>query len=136
MAKAEHPPAREYNLLITPTFDEREMVYKTLVELKTKQQFSTFRYELSVDEQLTGKTLRLKVRGLTPPQRSLPGAGPARFSRKYDGLNGTCEVSVEGLDGKVNAFSVRISPKKVVLVKSPRSRFVDLVTDQTLWPND
>jgi len=122
------PDVREYRLLIAPRFDEREQKYKTLVLLETAKIFASFRYELSVKEERAPQQLRYTVLGLKTPQLSLPTAGHAQFSRTYEDLNGTFDVSVRGLDGNVNTFSVRIRPERVELLKSPQKRFVDFVT--------
>ncbi len=130
MTKAKRPPTFDYRLIVSTKFNEREQIYTTLVQLETTQQFSTFRYDLSVEETLGEKSLRLKILGLKTPQRSLPAAGPATFSREYDTLRGTCELSIQGLDGKVSTFSFRISQKRVSLVKGPKSTFVDVIVDR------
>jgi hypothetical protein len=130
MTKAKHPPTFDYRLIVAPTFKEHEQVYTTLVRLETTQLFSTFRYDLSVEEQLEKKKLRLNILGLKTPPRSLPAVGPATFSREYADLRGTFELSVQGLDGRVSTFLFRISPKRVSLVKSPRSTFVEVVVDR------
>ena len=136
MTTSKQPPPGEYCLTLAPRFSQREQTYKTLVRLETTQLFSTFRYDLSVKEEQTGKSLRLRVLGLKTPQRSLPASGPATFSREYVDMRGTYEVSVQGLDDKVNTFVFRISPKRISLVKSPRSPFVDVVVDPTLTETD
>jgi hypothetical protein len=121
------PGGPEYTLQIAPTFVEREQKYKTQFTLETTKLFASFRYDLSVKEQLEKKTLHYKILGLKPPELSLPAAGRAQFTRTYDGLRGTYEIVVEGLDGRVNTFSVKIAPTKIQLVKEPTTRFVDVI---------
>jgi hypothetical protein len=105
----------------------------TLLVLETVKTFATFRYELSVEEHLEGKDLTLSILGFRTPRLSLPAAGPARYEREYQNLRGTYAVTVKGIDGRASAFSVRIGPKKVEVLKAPRHPFVDLVTDQETW---
>jgi hypothetical protein len=136
MTKTRKPGQLEYRMLITPEFNEREQRYTTLVLLETTRLFASFRYELSVRESLRGKTIHYRILGLEAPRLSLPASGHARFVREYDDLRGTYEITVEGPDGNVNSFEVRISPKKVILTKTPDTQFIDVVVDKSLWtPN-
>ena len=130
-AKQQKPDEPEYRLRIGPTYVEREDKFKTLLILETTRLFSNFRYDLSVREEFDDKTLHFKVLGLKPPQLSLPAVGHAQFTRTFDNLRGTYEISIEGLDNKVNTFSVKFTPKKMQLVKSPTDPFVELIIEQS-----
>jgi hypothetical protein len=136
MAKTKKPRQLEYRMLITPEFNERGQRYTTLVLLETTRLFASFRYDLSVRESLHGKTIHYKILGLKAPPLSLPASGHARFVREYDDLRGRYEITVEGLDGNVNSFEVRISPKKVTLTKTPDTKFIDVVVDKSLWTSN
>ena len=127
------PQETEYRLLITPHLNERRQEPTTLVVLETTKSFATFRYELSVEERVAGKSLSFKILGLKAPQLSLPSAGHAEFVKEYDGLNGTYEISIEGLDGTVTSFTLRISPTHVHVLKSAPQRAVELITDRSVW---
>jgi len=133
MAKVKHLPTLDYRLLIAPTFNEREQRYKTLFKLETTQLFSTFTYDLSVREEHSGRAFRFTILGLKAPQLSLPRAGHAQFSREYDDLRGTYEITIKGLDGRTNSFWVRISDKKVALLKASPRRFVEVFVDKSHW---
>lgn len=123
----------EYRLLVAPHFAERTLHYVTRVILETTRTFATFRYELSVEENIDPGSITLSIIGFKTPHLTLPAAGPARFQKDYEGLKGTYTVIIEGIDGRVNSFSIRITPKKVELVKSPRTPFVQVVTDASRW---
>ena len=125
------PEEPEYLLRLAPTYVEQEQKHKTLLILETTKLFSNFRYDLSVREEFDKKTLHFKVLGLRPPQLSLPAVGHARFVREFDNLRGTYDIAIEGLDGRVNSFSVKFTPKKMQLLKSPTTPFVDIVIDQS-----
>ncbi len=127
------PQETEYRLLMTPHLNERKQEPTTLVVLETTKSFATFRYELSVEERLEGKTLSYKILGLKAPQLSLPSAGHAEFVREYDNLRGTYDVSIEGLDGNVASFTVRITSAAVQVLKTQPQRSVELITDRSLW---
>lgn len=133
MAKAKKGGAAEYRLLITPYFDERRQLQTTLFLLETVQYFASFQYELSVKHEVSGKAISIHVLGLNAPQLSLPAAGHASFEHHYDKLNGTYELTVKGIDGRVNVFSVKIDSKKVQLLGAPAEKFVEVVVDEKLW---
>src|SRR3990172_8668266 len=106
------PEIIEYRLFIMLQFLEREQRYTTMFVLQTTRVFSSFQYEISVKERLEGKAIHFKILGLRTPRLSLPAFGHARFSTEYEGLRGTYMVHVEGLDGTVNSFTVKITQKK------------------------
>jgi hypothetical protein len=133
MARQDHKEDSEYRLLITPQFNERGQKYTTLFLLETVKSFASFRYDLSVEETVDKKTIKYRVLGLKTPQLSLPATGHAQFMREYDNLKGTYQVVIEGLDGKVNSFSVRIAPQQVRLVSTPSQSFIRICTDRGAW---
>jgi hypothetical protein len=123
----------EYRLLIAPHFNEREQRYKTLFQLETTQLFSNFKYDLSVEEQIEGKHLYYSVLSLKTPLLSLPSSGRAQYTREYDDLRGTYEVTVAGLDGSTSSFTVRIAAERVTLVKKPSNGFIDVIVEEAHW---
>ena len=120
---------REYRLSITPRFSEGVQRWTTLFLLETTRQFASFRYDLAVREWVQGDTIRLAVTGLKTPHLSFPASGPARFQQEYDNLRGMYEIVIEGLDHKVNAFTVEMEEQSVRLVRQPANPFVEFVTD-------
>lgn len=123
----------EYRILITPQFDELRQKHTTLFLLETTKSFASFRYELSVQEQTEGKTIRYKVLGLKAPQLSLPESGHAQYTREYENLKGTYTVTVEGLDKRESTFAVRISLASVRITKPPTGALVEAFDDKKLW---
>jgi hypothetical protein len=122
----------EYRLLIAPHTNERTYRRTTLVVLETAQSFAAFRYELSVEEKIEGKSLTYRILGLRAPSLALPAAGRAAFRKEYSHLKGTYTFSVIGLDGAATECTVRISAEKVVVVKPPNGRSLSLITEQAL----
>jgi len=133
MAKAKKAPELEYRILITPQFNELRQIHTTLFLIETTKYFASFRYELSVSEQRTGKNLRYKVLGLKAPQLSLPAAGHAQFRREYEDLQGTYQVTIEGLDKRECTFTVSINSDRVRVTKVPTGEFVEVFDDTNLW---
>jgi hypothetical protein len=136
MSKRTASGSTEYRLLIVPKFDERRQITTTVFHLETAKYFASFRYELSVEVARSGNTIRFTILGLKAPDLSLPAAGHARFMQEFDGMKGIYEVIVEGLDGVVNTFSVRIAESSINILQSPPRTFVHLVTDPNAWPAD
>jgi hypothetical protein len=123
----------EYRLLITPKYKEREKKTVILAALRTVNEFTNFLYEIIVQDSVVDHTLHLKIHGLRAPKLTLPGMGPATFLKEYDDLNGTFNVIITKLDREENAFVVDISKEKVILEKSPKEKFVEIVTSEEDW---
>jgi hypothetical protein len=123
----------EYRLLLLPTLAERTQTIVTHLVLETTKAFASYRYELSVEERLEGRSLHLSVLGFRTPKLSLPGSGPARFEREYPHWRGTYQISITGIDGRTNEFSVRVGPKHIEVLKAPRQPFVQFFTETSSW---
>jgi hypothetical protein len=123
----------EYRLLITPRYKEREKCYVTLIALRTTTEFSSFHYEIIADPVLTGDTLRIPIRGLRAPHLSIPGSGPAVFSREYQGLSGRYTVIVQKLDKEEARFEVELGENSVNVIAAPEKSYIDIVTNESEW---
>ena len=123
----------EYRLLVMPTYKEREKRVVTLFGLRTINEFSSFHYEIIVETDVSGKTIRLDIHGLRAPQVTIPGSGPAVFRQEFPGLHGAYSLVVKKLDKLENTFSLSISDEKVTLKESPEKRFIDVVTIPEEW---
>jgi hypothetical protein len=128
--------AHEYRLLVAPHYDQRKQRNITRVVLETVKAFASFRYDLTVEEKVSSTTIAYKILGLSAPQLSLPAAGPARFVRDYDNLNGVYDLSVQGLDGKTSTVGIRIRPNDVKVVRPSAVTSVDVVTDELHWHHE
>jgi hypothetical protein len=129
MARRTSPPRADYRLLVTPRYDDRRRIWTTLFVLQTTRVFSTFRYDLSADMSVQGRTIAIRVLGLSTPDLSLPAAGSAEFRREVDGLRGTFAVSVSGLDGRTGTVSVRLAEKSARIVTQPDQEVLIATTD-------
>ncbi len=125
--------AVEYVLLMTPRYSERKRRTVTYVALRKVKEFKSFRYDIVVEHRLDGNTLYLDIRGLRPPELTLPGVGPAIFETEYDNLAGNYEVIITKLHKEVNRFHVRVSAENILAERSPRVRFIELVTRMEDW---
>jgi hypothetical protein len=133
MAKRKKAHAPDFRLLVAPHVNERTYRPTTLFVLETAQAFAAFRYELTVHEKFEGKAISLRVLGLKTPSLSLPSSGRAQFIREYENLHGTYAVTVIGLDGAPVNCSVKISEKKIAVVKPPSGHSLMLLTDKNRW---
>jgi hypothetical protein len=123
----------EYRLLVVPQLAERTQRMTTLLVLETVKSFATFRYELSVQEHFQPPSFRFVVAGFKTPRLDLPSSGPAQYRTVFEGLDGVYEVTIEGIDGRINTFSLRVAPTKVSVLKAPQKPFVHIVTDTDVW---
>ncbi len=127
MKRTAPPLATGYRLRVSKVSENGGENRKTRFMLETSQLFASFVYDLSVEEHREGNAIQFKILGLRPPQLSIPASGRASFKRDYDDLSGTCEVTVQNLDGATNTFRLRISKHKIAVLHSPRDRFIELV---------
>lgn len=118
----------EYRLTISRELNERDGRHVTAFLLQTERQFASFRYEISVGEDLGEGTIGLTILGLRTPQLSLPSSGPAEFRRVYDHPDGPYEVRVTGLDGTVAMFAMEVRGNTVAITRKPPEGFLDVVT--------
>jgi hypothetical protein len=114
-----------------PHLNQRKQNTTTLVTIETTKVFASFRYDISVKERIEQKKIHYRIMGLRAPRLSLPAAGPAQFSKEYDGLKGNYIFVVEGLDGTVSTFSVRLSPRPMKLLKSSPITFVETIVNDS-----
>ncbi len=123
----------EYRVLITPVWQDREKITVTRVAIRTVNEFTNFRYEIVVKPVLEGRSLRLNINGLRAPQVTIPGTGPALFSVEYRDLRGDYDVTVNKLNRVENTFGITVSESLVTVTRSPRTRFVEIVTSEDEW---
>lgn len=122
----------EYRLLIEPFLNERDQKIKVAFRLETTKHFTSFQYEIAVEDSLEDHTIHYRLHGLKTPPLSLPSTGPAQFRKDYDALKGVYEIIIESLDGTRNTFSVRINTSGATLLKQPRQRFVEVIVGKTI----
>jgi len=127
------PFATEYRLLITHKYSPQFKKTVVFVALRTVEEFGNFLYEIVVEDTIEGKRLMLNIHGLRPPRQTLPSFGPAVFKKEFPDLDGIDEVIVAKLDGVENSFQVLLSQDTVLVKKSPKERFVQLVTKEEEW---
>lgn len=127
MAKAKKTTEFEYRLTVSPHMNERQQIPTVLVTIETTKAFASFRYDLSVQEEIHGREIRYTILGLKAPQLSLPASGTAQFVQEYENLRGKRTIVVESLDGTTNEFTINITQKQIKVLKSPKTPFIEVV---------
>ena len=117
----------DYRLVIAPFRSERENKERVLFRLETTKHFTSFQYEISVEESLADDVIRYSILGLKAPRLSLPSTGPAVFQKEYAGLQGKYQLIFESLDGTKTTFPVTIGKDFVRLGKTPPAGFIEVV---------
>ena len=123
----------EYRLLMRQTYDEREQAIVTQVGIRTINDFQNFLYEIVVTAELNDRVIKLHIHGLRAPQVTIPGTGPAKFKTSFRDLRGLYTVIISKLNKEENQYEVEITEKAVVVAKSPKKKFIDLVTNEESW---
>jgi len=118
----------EYRVYVFPIYDEGSRKRSTLFRLETVEEFSAFQYEIAVEEKTADRRIEWKIRGLRSPAVTLPGTGPATFTKDYESLKGQYEFALRKLDGRENIFTLEIGEQRVSVLKAPRERFVEVLT--------
>jgi hypothetical protein len=121
MAKKTEP---EYLLRIYPHLDERTNERSVVLAVETIEVFTNFRYEILLEDRREGKTLELKIIGLSTPALLMPGQGPARGIRSYTGLKGRYTIRINRMEKETNEFLVEFSPKRIAILDNPRKSFI------------
>lgn len=125
MAPAKDP---DYTLNIFPYQDPSTGKRSTAVLVQTTKVFVSFRYEILLQAALEERTLRVKIQGLHAPELLMPGSGPARGWKLFEGLVGHYQVVVKQ-DKSVNTFDIDVAEGSVTLLKSPEHPFILPSTD-------
>ncbi len=116
----------DYKLTIVPAYDQQKKRYHLFV-LETAQEFSSFQYELVVDEELAGNAITLKIHGLRPKSLAMPGFGSAQFRKECYGLKGTYALNIIRQDDTKNQFRIHVSGKKVKIIRGVvKGKFVEV----------
>src|SRR3990172_657820 len=105
----------EYTLNVFPRFEERTQTTSTVFVVQTVKEFISFRYEILIESDVEGNTIRLKIRGLRTTPLTMPNVGPARGVREYLNLKGICRLHVTKLDDDFNEFTLNISEQGITI---------------------
>lgn len=119
----------DYTLNIFPYHDPSTGRSTTAFLVQTTKVFVSFRYEILLQAAVEDRTVHIKIQGLHAPELLMPGGGPARGWRTFDGLNGHYHVVVTKQDKSVNTFDCDVAAGGVTLLKRPEHPFILPSTD-------
>jgi hypothetical protein len=123
----------EYRMLIQPTYDETLKKAGTLFLIETVKQFSSFSYEVVVEETREEKQLTWALHGLRAPELLMPSFGGAQFKKVYFDLKGIQTFILKKIDGEVNEFKLKISPSSVAVQTIAGTPFVSVYTTKAAF---
>src|SRR5262249_49136945 len=114
----------EYRVLMTQKYDTHEKRDATFVGVRTVNEFQNFLYEIVVATEVSGRTVKIDIRGLRAPAVTIPGTGPARYSVSIPELQGVYTVVISKLDKEENEYEINASAGRVTVTRSPEDKFV------------
>jgi hypothetical protein len=119
----------DYTLNIFHHYDEKTKRNVVVFFVQTTKIFVSFRYEILLEDEIVGKSIHLRIKGLHVPELLMPQTGPAQGRRDYAQLDGTYHLVVVKQDKTVNEFTVRISPKSVDIEEKQKAPFILISND-------
>lgn len=122
MAKKAKEP--EYVLRIFHHLDERTNKKAIVFAIETLKVFTSFKYEVLLEDKRSRNEIILKILGLHAPAMLMPAKGPAVGQREYVDLKGTYHVRINKMGKELNEFLVEISPKQIKIKDNPIKSFI------------
>ena len=126
VGKAKDP---DYTLNIFHHRDEKTGTRAVMFLVQTTKVFVSFQYEILLQASREDRTIRIKIQGLHAPELLMPGGGPARGWKTFDGLFGRHTVLITKQDKSVNEFDVDVTENAVTLLRAPEHPFIQPSTD-------
>ena len=126
----------EYRMLIQPTYDETLKKAGTMFLIETVKQFSSFSYEIVVEETREDKLLTWALHGLRAPELLMPSFGGAQFRKVYFDLKGVQTFILKKIDGEMNEFKLKISPSSVTVQSIAGKPFVSVYTTESSFEEE
>lgn len=115
-----------FNLFISSKYNELIKKYITTFRLETSQTFTTFRYDIDVEETFYENQINYKLVGLKTPRLLVPGGGPAVFEKEYASLKGKYVLKIIGLDDRESIFGINVSKNKIKILTTPNDIFINI----------
>jgi len=119
----------DYTLNIFHHYNEKTKQNVVVFLVQTTKIFVSFRYEILLDNKLSGHTVHVHITGLHVPELLMPQTGPAQGRCDYLNLDGVYTVIVTKQDKTINEFSVQISPETIEILHKPRTPFIIVSND-------
>jgi hypothetical protein len=119
------PTLAEFSLTLHLRHEEATGTIWTVLRFTTERQFTSFRYEIDLDERLDQRrrAIEVRLRGVRAPANLMPGSGAATREICYANLNGTYEVSVNGAK-QSGRFSFSVEANTIRLLAADAEDFI------------
>jgi hypothetical protein len=131
------PKEIEYSLYVYQRAEERDGAAYIVFDVQTTKEFTSFRYELHVDESFDkeAKEFVFTIGGMRTPSSLLPGIGTAQ--RKYehtDLKSGTYKIKIVNPTGETNLFTLHLSKSELSTTRraSKDKPFIEIHTADPL----
>ncbi len=117
-----HEP--EYTLHIFQGTNPETAEAVTAFVVRTTREFVSFMYEIPLEIALNAGTIELRIHGLRVPENLVSGKGQAHGVALLRKLKGEYDVHVTNVDGVVNRFSLKITPRDILVRKLSQKPFI------------
>jgi hypothetical protein len=122
----------EYRMLVAPIRDSMTRKISLLIRIETVRSFSSFPFEIDVEESVAGNDIALTLRGLQTPPLRLTSAGPAAYQKVFTGVRGTVTITVRGLDGTDSRMQVKLTSTRTQIISPPDSTLIELSASRVM----
>jgi hypothetical protein len=127
------PTLMEFTLTLRLRHEEATGITWTVFRFATTRQFTSFRYEIDLDDRLDEPTraIDFRLRGVNAPTNLMPGSGAAEKEICYPDLDGTWTVTVAGAK-QSGRFSFAVDAAGIRLLSSDTDHFLPITVDSTV----
>jgi hypothetical protein len=132
--KVKAPPKEfEYQLIVSPDYDEVSKRKYLAFHFKTTKEFLTFQYILKIKNKFDGNNIFFKISGFSAPVGELSNHGYAGYEyRLYDFKPGEYNITVEKMDAEKCRFTIKIQNSRTKTVKLKNfsgKQFIQVITE-------
>ncbi len=120
--KKKHEP--EYTLHVFHGREPETSEAVVVFVVRTVREFVSFMYEIPVESRVAGSSIDLRIRGLRVPENLVSGKGHAEGVIYQRNLKGDYELVVTNVDGVINKFSIKITPREIAVKKLSKTPFI------------
>ncbi len=117
-----HEPEYTLHIFHAADPDTSEAVVACVV--RTTREFVSFSYEIPLEAKVGDSSIDLRIHGLRVPENLVSGRGQARGIALLRKLKGEYELAVTNVDGVVNRFSVKVTPREILVQKLSKKPFI------------
>ncbi len=130
MKKTTEKKGPDYTLNVFPSVHPDTKKEGVSFVVQTTKVFVSFQYDVPLEHDLKGRTIRLKIKGLHAPELLMPGGGPAIGSVHIPGLTGHYQLVVVKQDRTESSFDIEVARERVTVLRSPEQSFLLISTEK------